>query len=85
MTELDDELMAVSVPVLAPGRVASLTEAERAVVARVLEGASNAEIAAERGTSARTVANQLAAVYRKLGALGRAELAALVTPSITDE
>lgn len=31
------------------------------------EGHSNAEIARARGTSARTVANQLAGLFRKLG------------------
>ena len=54
-----------------------LTEAERDIVDRVLEGHSNAEIARARGTSARTVANQLAGVFRKLGVQSRSELARL--------
>ncbi len=39
-----------------------------------LRGASNQDIARTRGVSVRTVANQLAAVYRKLGVRSRAEL-----------
>jgi DNA-binding CsgD family transcriptional regulator len=54
-----------------------LTPAERAVVAHVLGGWSNARVAAAKGGSARTVANQLASAYRKLGVGSRAELYAL--------
>jgi len=57
---------------------ALLTTAERAVVALVLSGWSNAQVALRRGCSARTVANQLASAYRKLGVGSRAELAARV-------
>ncbi|HXK19752.1 MAG TPA: LuxR C-terminal-related transcriptional regulator [Polyangiaceae bacterium] len=53
-----------------------LTAAEREVVAGVLNGRSNAAIALARRTSTRTVANQLAAIYRKLGVASRWELAA---------
>lgn len=52
-----------------------LTDAERDVVDGVLRGWSNTRIGEGRGTSARTVANQLASVYRKLGVSGRGELA----------
>jgi DNA-binding NarL/FixJ family response regulator len=41
----------------------------------VLRGASNAQIAAARAKSARTIANQVASIFRKLGAHSRAELA----------
>ncbi len=54
----------------------ALTPAEREVTAMVLGGASNAEVARRRATSRRTVANQLASVYRKLGVTGRRELIA---------
>jgi len=54
---------------------AGLTAAERAVAADVLRGWSNRRIAARRGVSERTVANQLAAAYRKLGVRSRLELA----------
>lgn len=52
----------------------TLTPAERDVAASVLAGASNAEIAQQRGTTTRTIANQLASVFQKLGVESRAEL-----------
>jgi DNA-binding NarL/FixJ family response regulator len=53
-----------------------LSNAEREVVAGVLRGRRNAQIAADRGTSQYTVMNQLASVYRKLGVGSRWELVA---------
>jgi DNA-binding CsgD family transcriptional regulator len=58
------------------GALVSLTNAEHEVVLAVERGESNAEIARARGTSARTVANQLAKVFKKLGVSSRAELVA---------
>ena len=57
-------------------RLDELTSAERAVTKLVLSGKSNSEIARQRGTSPRTVANQLASLYRKLGVRSRRELSA---------
>ena len=57
---------------------ADLTAAEEEVVALVLEGLSNAGIARRRRTRQRTVANQLASIFRKLGVSSRSELAAAV-------
>jgi DNA-binding CsgD family transcriptional regulator len=57
---------------------ASLTAAERAIVRLVIAGCSNKEIAAQRGVSVKTVANQLAAIYDKLGVCSRFELASLL-------
>jgi DNA-binding CsgD family transcriptional regulator len=58
---------------------ATLTAAERDVVALLLEGHSHEQIGAMRGTANRTIANQLAGIYRKLGVSGRGALiAALV-------
>jgi len=51
-----------------------LPPAEFAVVRGLLEGRNYLEIAAHRGTSTRTVANQLAAAFRKLGVSGRGSL-----------
>jgi DNA-binding NarL/FixJ family response regulator len=48
------------------------------VCALALQGCSHAEIATRRGTSARTVANQLASAFRRLGVSGRLELLAAV-------
>ncbi len=53
-----------------------LTAAEHAVLSSILDGLTNAQIAARRGTSPRTVANQVATLFRKLGVRSRSELAA---------
>jgi DNA-binding NarL/FixJ family response regulator len=68
------ELVVISEPI-APAPDA-LTDAEREVTRLVLEGLSNREIAERRGTSQRTVANQLRAIYQKLDVSSRYELAA---------
>jgi DNA-binding CsgD family transcriptional regulator len=68
--------------VAAPGPW-SLTPSEREVAAAAVAGRSNAAIAAARGCSARTVANQLASIYRKLGINSRGELAALWQGTLT--
>jgi DNA-binding CsgD family transcriptional regulator len=52
-----------------------LTKAERAVVELALAGNGNEDIARLRGKSLRTVRNQLASAYAKLGVGGRVELA----------
>jgi DNA-binding CsgD family transcriptional regulator len=52
-----------------------LTPAERSVALQLLKGASHREIAARTGRSERTIRQQAAAVYRKAGVEGRAELA----------
>jgi DNA-binding NarL/FixJ family response regulator len=56
-----------------------LTEAERTVLAAVVSGRSNREIARTRGTSPGTVANQVTAIMRKLGARSRTELGLFVS------
>ncbi len=53
---------------------AALTPAELAVALKLVEGRSHAQISGARRASTRTVANQLGAVFRKLGVSGRAEL-----------
>lgn len=72
------ELCWLFLPVEAFGLAPCLTVAERQVVTGVLNGRTNAAIATARRTSCRTVANQLAAIYRKLGVSSRWELAARV-------
>lgn len=52
----------------------ALTAAERDIAARLMAGASQADIACARGTSPRTVAKQIEVLYRKLGIGSRAEL-----------
>jgi DNA-binding NarL/FixJ family response regulator len=55
----------------APG---TLTLAEREVLEAIRQGRSNAHIAATRGRSERTVANQVASILRKTGRGSRCEL-----------
>jgi DNA-binding NarL/FixJ family response regulator len=57
-----------------------LSAAETSVVSAVLRGQSNDEIAAERGSSVRTVVNQLASVFEKLAIRSRRELFSLPLP-----
>lgn len=54
-----------------------LTPRERQLVAVILDGAANREIAARLGLKEQTVKNQLATLYRKTGASSRLELAML--------
>ena len=53
---------------------ADLSSAEADVLARLVRGQSNAEIAKARKTAVRTVANQVASLLRKTGASSRFEL-----------
>lgn len=71
----DEELAVVSYPVV-PDLPAALSPSEREVAALVMEGLSNQEIAQVRGTSERTVANQVASIFRRCGVSSRSELVA---------
>ncbi|HEY0468663.1 MAG TPA: helix-turn-helix transcriptional regulator [Polyangiaceae bacterium] len=51
-----------------------LPNAELEVIRGLVEGRSYAEIAALRGTSQRTIANQIAAAFKRLKVSGRNEL-----------
>jgi len=59
-----------------PRRQLSFTRTEQAVVELALDGLSNAEIADRRACSVHTIANELGAVYAKLGVHSREELMA---------
>jgi DNA-binding NarL/FixJ family response regulator len=72
------ELAVLSFPLPCLRMPANLTAAEREVAVAMASGRSNAEIARERGTSVRTVANQAQRVFRKLGVASRQELATLL-------
>jgi DNA-binding CsgD family transcriptional regulator len=63
-----------SCPMLNEQAMVGLTEAERSVVADLIAGSTNADIAHRRGVSERTVANQVQSAYRKLNVRSRAEL-----------
>jgi DNA-binding CsgD family transcriptional regulator len=68
----------LSIPSAFLSALDGLTASERDVVGRLLRGQSNAQIARYRRCSPRTVANQVAAIFRKTGVGSRAELAALL-------
>ncbi len=55
---------------------AVLTASEQSVFRALLAGQSNSAIAASRGRASRTIANQVAAIFRKLHVSSRAELLA---------
>lgn len=59
-----------------PAPRAQLTEAERDVALAVTRGLSNAQIGRLRNASPRTIANQVAAIMKKLEVSSRVELAA---------
>lgn len=58
----------------------ALSIVELEVTSYVVRGWSNERIAAERQVSPRTIANQLRAIYEKLGVTNRRELVRAVTP-----
>lgn len=73
---LDAETFFVfSFPIVEPeDALQSLSPSEQQIVRSLLRGASYAQIASKRRTSVRTVANQVAALYKKLGISSRSEL-----------
>ncbi len=72
-----EPLMVMSLPAAATAALdLVLSAAEVQVANDAATGLSNAAIGKKRSRSPRTVANQLASIYRKLGVASRAELAA---------
>lgn len=69
-----EELLLLDWPLAAAPLPAALTAAESDVGALLLAGLPNPEIARRRGTSVRTVANQVASLFTKLGVRSRLEL-----------
>ena len=57
---------------------ATLSDAERAIVAGIVDGKYVTAIARERGTSPRTVSHQISSIYKKLGTSSRREVFALL-------
>jgi DNA-binding NarL/FixJ family response regulator len=68
------EFAVISAPMAPRALPGNLTAAEASVLSAVALGRSNRQIAAERQTSIRTVANQVASLYRKVRVASRAEL-----------
>jgi DNA-binding NarL/FixJ family response regulator len=74
-----EDYVVFSHPLVRPPSFAELTRAELEVVEGVLAGHAMPVLARRREVSQRTVANQLARAYRKLGVASRHELAAMVS------
>ena len=72
----DARFAVLSVPLHDSKAMAGLTRAERQIATLAAAGLSNASIARLRQTSTHTVANQMAAILRKLRVASRYELAA---------
>jgi DNA-binding CsgD family transcriptional regulator len=68
---------------LGPLPLDALTALERDLVMAVLMGDSNQDVATRRGVSIRTVANQIAKVFRKLAVSSRRELSAKLARSLS--
>lgn len=73
-TDDGSERRVVGLPRPDVGLAKRLPSAELAVIRSLVEGQSYREIAAARGTSTRTIANQISAVFRRLRVSGRNEL-----------
>ena len=71
-----EQLLFGAYPLVNKRHMEKLTDAERQVVAHLVAGSTNGDIAHRRGTSENTVANQVHAIFLKLGVHSRAELAA---------
>jgi len=59
-----------------PQHIVGLTQAERDVLSAIVRGDSHRQVAARRGTAKRTIANQVASIFGKLGVRSRRELVA---------
>lgn len=75
----NDTLLIGSTPRLEEAKLGGLSDAERQVLVLLIAGSTNRDIAMRRATSARTVANQVQAIFRKYGARSRSELIARLT------
>ena len=73
------ELLVATYPLAEAAALELLSGAERNVALLACAGLKNRDIAKRRGSAERTVANQLASIFRKLGVASRAELAVLLS------
>ena len=69
---MGEELLVLSYPGAGALPLDALTECEAATLLLALQGITNSQIGYVRAVSTRTVANQLASAYRKLGGASRA-------------
>lgn len=68
-----------------PPELPELSNSEQEVASAVARGLSDHEIAAWRGRSVRTIANQLRSIFRKVGVKSRTELAAKMASRVLSE
>ena len=73
---LDTEYLVLSYPLPTPALPKTLSQAEREVAILLVRGLSSRAVAARRGVALRTVSNQIASLYAKLGVGSRIELPA---------
>jgi DNA-binding CsgD family transcriptional regulator len=72
----EEQLLIGAYPLIDATSVSCLTQAEREVTAQIIAGSTNFDIAARRGSSVRTIANQINSIFTKLNVRSRSELAA---------
>jgi len=72
----DEQLLIGAYPLIDAASVSCLTQAEREVTAQIIAGSTNFDIALRRGSSVRTIANQINSIFTKLNVRSRSELAA---------
>lgn len=73
-----EPLLVVGYPLRRPSGFAALTAAELEVAEGLIEGLSPRQLACRRRVSERTVSNQVARIYGKLGVSSKHELLALI-------
>jgi DNA-binding CsgD family transcriptional regulator len=72
----NEKLLIGSIPLLDETKLVGLSPAERHVLALLMAGSTDRDVAKRRATSARTVANQVQSLFRKFGVRSRGELVA---------
>ncbi|HTV78411.1 MAG TPA: helix-turn-helix transcriptional regulator [Steroidobacteraceae bacterium] len=72
----NENLLVGSTPLLDERKLVGLSPAERHVLELLIAGSTDRDIARRRATSARTVANQVQALFRKFGVRSRGALVA---------
>src|SRR3984957_2518005 len=72
----NDTLLIGSIPRLEEAKLKELSSSQRQVLMSLIAGSTNRDIAMRRATSARTVANQVQAIFRKYKVRSRGELVA---------
>jgi len=72
----EEQLLIGTYPLIGAASVSCLTQAEREVTAQIIAGSTNFDIALRRGSSVRTIANQINSIFTKLNVRSRSELAA---------